>query len=165
MEYTIERAKPGDEGILAYIHTESWKAGFKGILSEEVLEKSTRLDGVTAMYRRVLEQGYGNMYLLKAEGKPHCIACWAPARSEDMAGYAELICIHSLPGQWRNGFGGKMMDVVLHDMAEAGYTKAMLWVFEQNMRARQFYEAKGFVTYGKVKPDSMPVELCYEKWL
>lgn len=27
MEYTIERVKVGDEAILAFIQTESWKAG------------------------------------------------------------------------------------------------------------------------------------------
>ena len=33
-EYTIERAKLGDEEELAYIQTESWKAGFKDILRD-----------------------------------------------------------------------------------------------------------------------------------
>lgn len=41
MEYTIERVKLGDETDLAYIQTESWKAGFKEILSAEVLERCT----------------------------------------------------------------------------------------------------------------------------
>ena len=39
MEYTIERVKLGDEATLAYIQTESWKAGFKDILNAEILQR------------------------------------------------------------------------------------------------------------------------------
>lgn len=60
MEYTIERAKLGDEGTLAYIQTESWKAGFREILDEQTLQRCTQLDRATAMYRRLLEAGIGN---------------------------------------------------------------------------------------------------------
>ena len=163
MEYTITRAEVGDEATLAYIQTESWKAGFCGILPAMELERRTQIQQVTAMYRRVLEQNYANVYILRVEGKPHCIACWASTRAADMPGYAELICIHSLSNQWRMGYGSKMMDYVLEDMRAAGYEKVMLWVFADNVRARRFYEANGLCTYGKVKPDSEPVEICYEK--
>ena len=54
MEYTIERVKLGDEELLAYIQTESWKAGFKDILNDDVLQKCTQIDKAIAMYRRLL---------------------------------------------------------------------------------------------------------------
>lgn len=66
MEYTIERVKLGDEEVLAYIQTESWKAGFKDILNGDVLQKCTQIDKAIVMYRRLLEQNIGNGYLLKA---------------------------------------------------------------------------------------------------
>lgn len=163
MTYTIRRAKPGDEAMLAYIQTESWKAGFRDILSADILQRCTQLDKATAMYQCLLEQNVGNGYLLEAEGTPHAIAWWDSTREKDMPGYAELICIHSLPDRWRQGYGSKLMDTVLHDIAAAGYSRVMLWVFEDNTRARRFYEANGFHTYGKVKPGIEPTELCYEK--
>ena len=165
MEYTIEQVKPGDEAVLAYIQTESWKAGFKDILSAEVLDRCTQIDKATAMYRRLLEQDIGNGYLLKVGGGPHCIAWWDTTREKDMPGYAELICIHSLQDKWREGYGSRMMDKVLTDVSAAGYSKIMLWVFEANTRARRFYEAHGFTPNGKIKPDSEPAEICYEKTL
>lgn len=163
MGYTIERVRLGAEATLAYIQTESWKAAFKDILDADVLQRCTQINNVTAMYRRLLEQNIGNGYLLKVEGTPHCIAWWDAARENDMSGYAELICIHSLPNRWRKGYGSKMMDAVLRDIAAAGYTKVMLWVFEDNIRARRFYEAQGFTTDGRAKPDIEPTEICYEK--
>ena len=165
MEYTIDRVKLGDESTLAYIQTESWKVAFKDILGADILQKCTQIDKATAMYRRLLEQNIGNGYLLKVDGIPHCIAWWDATREVDMPGYAELICIHSLQGNWRKGYGSKMMETVLADISRAGYSKVMLWVFEANTRARRFYEAHGFTTGGKIKPGIEPVEICYEKEL
>lgn len=165
MDYTIERVKLGDESTLAYIQTESWKAGFKDILSVDTLKRYTQIDKATVMYRRLLEKNIGNGYLLKAEGNPHCIAWWDATRENDMPDYAELICIHSLQNQWRKGYGSKMMDTVLHDIAHAGYSRVMLWVFADNIRARKFYESLGFIESGKVKTDMEAIEVCYEKAL
>ena len=163
MDYSIERVKLGDELALAFIQTESWKAGFQDILNPDTLQRCTQIDKATAMYRRLLEQNIGNGYLLKVGGSPHCIAWWDATREKDMPGYAELICRHSLQNQWRKGYGSKMMDAVLHDIKAAGYAKVMLWVFEDNARARRFYEAHGFSASGKAKPNTEPVEICYEK--
>ena len=165
MNCTIERVKLGDEATLAFIQTESWKAGFMDILSKNTLTRYTQIDKATAMYHRLLEHKIGNGYLLKVENTPHCIAWWSATREEDMPNYAELICIHSLPNRWRNGYGKKMMDAVLGDIAKAGYTKVMLWVFEDNIRARHFYEALGFTATDKTKTDLEAREVCYTKTL
>ena len=159
--YTIERVKLGDEETMAYILTESWKAGFKDILNVDILQRFTQIDKVTAMFRHLLEQNKGNGYLLKVEGEPHCIAWWDAPREKDMPGYAELICIHSLQNQWRKGFGSKMMGRVLSDIANAGYSKVMLWVFEDNVRARRFYEAHGFIKTDRTKTGLGAVEVMY----
>ena len=145
----IRRAKPGDEETLAMIQIKSWQSAFADILDRETLEGCTDFERV----------------LLTVEGKPHCIAWWDRSRTQQMAEYAELICIHSLPDRWRQGFGSRMMERVLSDMAVAGYWQVMLWVFAENTRARKFYEANGFFTNGEQKPQLLPVELCYQKRL
>ena len=162
MEYKIEPVKIGDEEVLAYIQTESWKAAFWDILSSDVLERCTNMDKAIEMYKGLLEQKAGNGYLLSVEGKPHAIAWWSASREADMPGYAELICIHSLQDKWRKGFGSKLMDRVLEDILKAGYDKVMLWVFEENLRARAFYEKYGFVLNGKETKSSGATEVCYE---
>lgn len=104
-EVCIRRVKAGDENTLAYIQTESWREAFQEILSEEVLSKCTELESVTEMYKMLLERQAANGYILELDGKPHCMAWWAAARDADMAGDAELICIHSLKGNWHQGYG------------------------------------------------------------
>ncbi len=165
MDCFIRTVQQGDELNLAYIQTESWKAAFQDILSDEILQQATDLTHATAMYKQLLDENIGNGYILEVNSQPHCIAWWGKARDNDMPDYAELICIHSLQDNWRKGCGTQMMNRIMDDMKAAGYDKVMLWVFTNNVRARKFYESCGFVTYGKVKPCFETEEICYERKL
>ena len=70
----IRTVRPGDEERLAYVQTESWKAAFREIVPAEILAECTALEPAIAMYRRLLNEGFGNGYLLELDGKAHCIA-------------------------------------------------------------------------------------------
>ena len=157
----IRKVKKGDENILACIQTESWKEAFKEIAPAELLLKCTEKERAAAMYKRLLEEHKGNGYILELDGEPHCIAWWDESREKNMPEYAELICIHSLKDNWHKGYGSMMMDRVLGDVKAAGYSKIMLWVFDNNMRAIKFYEAYGFNASGQKKPALGAVEEMY----
>ena len=165
MEIDIRKVKQGDADTLAYIQTESWKAAFKGIIDDEMLEKCTDILKARLMYQRLLDDNKGNGYILTVDDKPHCIAYWDKARDSDLIGKAELICIHSLPNNWHKGFGSKMMDMILEDIKKSGYSEVVLWVFRDNLRARAFYEAKGFVLNDVTKEAFDSEEVLYSKML
>ncbi len=162
---SIRRAKIGDEKILAYIQTESWKAAFGEIIPAELLSKCTDVERAAKMYKKLLEECKGNGYILELDGKPHCIAWWDATREKDMAGFAELICIHSLKDNWHKGYGKMMMERLLYDVKSGGYSKIMLWVFDNNARAIKFYKANGFAASGKKQPAFGAVEEMYIKEL
>ena len=161
----IRAVKTGDEKALAYIQTESWKKAFCDILSQEDLAKYANVDKAEAMYIHLLKNNIGNGVLLSVDGKPHCIAFWDATREPDMSGYAELICIHSLQDNWGKGYGSIVMEYVTAEMKKSGFEKVMLWVFEENHRARKFYEKHGFVLSGKSKKFNDAVEVMYWKAL
>lgn len=165
MEVDIRKVKQGDADALAYIQTESWKAAFKGIIDAEMLDKCTNIVKATNMYQKLLDENKGNGYLLTVDDKPHCIAYWDSARDLELTGKAELICIHSLPDNWHKGFGSKMMDMVLEDIKKSGYFEVVLWVFKDNLRARAFYEAKGFVLNNATEAAFDSEEVLYSKML
>ena len=161
----IRPASAGDEARLAYIQTESWKAAFQSIVPEDLLAKATDPEHATAMYRRLLASGKGHGYVLELDGKPHCIAWWDAARDADMAGFAELICIHSLQENWHRGYGSMMMARVLADAKAAGYRNILLWVFDRNLPAIRFYRSHGFTPTGRKQPAFGAVEEMYVKTL
>ena len=115
------------------------------------------------MYKRLLDKNIGYGYILSVDGKPHCIAYWDAARDAELTGKAELICIHSLPDNWHKGYGSQMMNQVLKDIKEAGYSEVVLWMFRENHRARAFYEAKGFTITDISKPAFDTEEVLYSK--
>lgn len=161
MSAFIRPVRVGDEDALAYIQTESWRAAFGGILDKDTLDRCADMERARAMYKRLLDEKKGNGYILTLDGEPHCIAWWDAARDPELYGKAELICIHSLPRNWRRGYGSLMMDRVLADIKASGFSEVVLWVFVDNERARKFYEAKGFHATDHLKPGLGTQEMCY----
>lgn len=158
-------AAPADAAACAHIQTASWAAAFKGIIPDAELERACNESRALAMYERVLTRGDMHGLVLAVDGAPHCIAFWGKSRDAATAGSAELICIHSLPANWRRGYGTLMMSSVLEAMRAAGYERAVLWVFEANTRARRFYEKCGWALVGASRQELGACAVQYRKEL
>ena len=159
----IRKVDAGDANTLAYIQTESWKSAFNRILSKEDLDKYNDVNIAIELYNMLLSENIGNGFILTIDEKPHCIAYWDKTRDDEMEGYSEIICIHSLCDNWGKGYGTVMMNYILRDIKNAGFSKVMLWVFKENNRARKFYENQGFVLTEKSKKFSNAIEVMYCK--
>ncbi len=55
------------------------------------------------------------------------------------------------------------MDKVLKDIEGAGFKEVILWVFQDNTRARAFYEKKGFALTDIAQPAFGSEEVLYRK--
>ena len=162
---TIRDAVPGDERVLALIQTRSWEAAFRDILPADTLTRLTDSRKAEEMYARVLKNPEIRVALESVDGSPHGITAWGRNRSELGDDTAELICIHSLPGGWRRGYGSAMLERALAEMTRAGFNRVILWVFAENSRARRFYEKHGFSLTGKTQTAYGAEEVMYEKRL
>ena len=159
----IRKVKVGDANTLAFIQTESWKSAFNRILSKEDLDKYTDVNRAITLYSKLLNDNIGNGFILTINENPHCIAYWDKTRDDEMEGNAEIICIHSLCDNWGKGYGTEMMNHILSDIKNSGFSKVMLWVSKENHRARKFYEKHGFVLTEKSKEFSNAIEVMYCK--
>lgn len=160
---SIRKAVPGDEQVLAYIQTESWKAAFADILSTEELVRCTNLQRAKQMYHNVLRREGCNTAIELVDDHPHCIAAWGTNRCDLGDTVGELICIHSLQNNWAKGYGSAMMEYVLAQLQQANYESVILWVFEENIRARKFYEKHGFTLTEQKKLANGIAEVMYIK--
>lgn len=158
---SLRKAVPGDEESLAFLQTESWKAAFGDILTPEELTLYTDVEKAKAMYTDVLSKGRGEGWILFVDEAPQAFAFWSASREADMDGYAELICIHSLKKTWRKGYGSLLFEKVRGQMKAAGYRKMMLWVFEENIRARKFYQHFGLNSADRKKTFGSAEEILY----
>ncbi len=161
----LRKAKLGDEKILAYIQTESWKSAFSGILSPEELERSTDIQKAEEMYESILNRNLAKITIEYVDKNPHCIAGWSKNRGDLGLDAAELICIHSLYDKRHKGYGSIMLHHIFDEIKEAGYSEVILWVFEKNLNARRFYEKHGFRASNLKHQSHGAVEMMYSKKL
>lgn len=115
------------------------------------------------MYENVLKSRYAEISILEIDSKPHCIAAWSKARNPELSNSAELICIHSLCDNWGKGYGTMMMNHIFNEIKNSEYNSVLLWVFEKNTRARNFYEKHGFVLTNSTQTVYGAVEVMYQK--
>ena len=62
---------------------------------------------------------------------------------------AELYALYVAPAYWSTGAGRALIGRVLEEAQAEGYPRILLWVLEQNARARRFYERSGFRLRGR----------------
>ena len=148
---TIRSAVLADARDLANILCDSWRAAYKDILSPEDLERNTNKEARTTMFERIVSSERGNSFITFCDGVPCGHFFFGDSRDNDLPGYAEIVAIYSTEQYWGTGVGQCMMDFTLAEIKRLGYKKVMLWVFEENPRAKRFYEKYGFVADGAVK--------------
>jgi len=63
------------------------------------------------------------------------------------------------------GIGSKLLEHIIKEAEESGKKKIYLWVIAENVPARKFYEAHGFVANGDtcVIEGTDKWDMCYEK--
>lgn len=84
-------------------------------------------------------------------------------------GQPELYAIHVAPELVGTGLGRQLMGGALAELREIGGGRAVLWVLEENERARRFYDRGGWVADGATRVEPIggePVpQLRYAKRL
>ena len=72
--------------------------------------------------------------------------------------------VYLLPQYWGKGYASEMFNWAINEIQLKGYKKIILWVIEQNLRARKFYEKNQFHHDGttiQIKRGTPLTELLY----
>lgn len=99
------------------------------------------------MWRQVLENGWGRLWVAEADGSVVGFASVSAPRDEAPVRDIELGAIYLLASHHGSGAGQALLDAAL----DGG--PASLWVLADNPRARAFYARNGFVPDGAEKND------------
>lgn len=148
--WTIRRATVDDAGAIALFHLACWKDAYRGIVSDDFLD---RLDGAerTARWRRRLGDGKRSTGVAELAGTCDLVgvATWGPSHDPPEPGLPtlELASLYVARGQWGSGLASALMEYAI------GGGPAQLWVFAANARARAFYAKHGFVPDGREQVD------------
>lgn len=151
MSRLIRYADVNDCSALGIIHSESWKVAYKGIVPESVLDNMSSEKSEIKFYNSFMQGQEKNVVALK-DNQVVGFMCLGKCRDDDVDNsYGEIWGIYLLPSSWRQGIGTELISWGLTDMKAKGYGKVSLWVLEDNINARKFYEKLGFICDGMIK--------------
>ncbi|MBW0000438.1 MAG: GNAT family N-acetyltransferase [Verrucomicrobia bacterium] len=142
---TIRRADRGDAPRIAAVHVETWRTAYPRLLPESVLA-SLSVEAERAEWERILSSGPTETWVALVDDVLVGWAILGPPRDDDLdpALMQELYGLYLLPRYWGRGVGRILCEIAEGRMRERGARTAVLWVHQQNQRARRFYERRSY---------------------
>jgi GNAT superfamily N-acetyltransferase len=138
---TVRPATPDDGRAISEIRVETWRAAYVGVMPQIVLDSLDVGEGETWWRQAVVAEGYA-AFVAERDRQPIGFASVGSCR--DAVDTGELYAIYVRPQSWGTGAGLALMDAAV-DWLAARWPEAVLWVAEENPRARRFYERYGWV--------------------
>lgn len=151
MGIEIREAKIDDCHDLGYVHVESWKVAYKGIVPDAFLERMA-VENSKERFINAISHGLERNIVVVIENQIVGFTCIGKCRDSDVDHtYGEIWGIYLLPSCWRQGVGTELLLYDLSVLKNEGFNKVLLWVLEDNINARKFYEKYGFEYDGTKK--------------
>lgn len=137
---------------MAAVHIDAWRTAYRGLVPDSFLaglDHGRRTEG----FRAFLASGEGETYIVERDGQPIGHLTVGPCRDDDLyeRPVGEIWGIYLAPVHWRQGIGTRVCRRAEEMLSAHGVGRIVLWVFEGNERARQFYEAMGYTPDGAMK--------------
>ena len=160
---TIRPARLEDAPGIAKVHVDSWRSTYKGSIADEFLA-ALSYERRAQYWSESLTAPQNASFLYVAESRPGDIIGFVsagPEREGDSNYRGELNAIYLLPQAQGQGLGQKLVNIVMCDLCERGFSSMFLWVLKDNLPARKFYEAVGGA-YLREKPIEIGSQILLE---
>lgn len=128
-----------DRMAISKIYEESWRYAYKGIIPQHYLDSIPE-----GRWAPDIDSPKRKTLICIDDGKIVGTSCFCKSRFERFFGWGEVISIYLLPQYMGKGYGKTLMKFTVSELKKQGYENVFLWVLEENIRARFFYEHFGF---------------------
>ena len=158
---SVRRATADDARAIADVKIETWRATYAGVMPQAFLD-AMEIDEHEQIWRGYIADERTATFVAEQEHRVIGFVNVGPCWQEEAPG--ELYAIYVRPGAWDTGAGLALMDAGVAWLAEH-YSEAVLWVAEDNPRARRFYERYGWTPettrMAEVAPGATVSEVLY----
>lgn len=148
----LRKATVEDALTIAHVHIESWRAAYRNIVPDDRLAD---LDSeyMAEKFRETIRTGSEDIHIAQESGRIVGMLALGDSRDADVDNRTtrEILALYLLPEWWRRGIGRAMWQESERTLKMQGYSRVVLWVIEDNERARRFYDAMGFTPDGSKK--------------
>lgn len=128
---------PEDGPGLSRIQEESWRQSYRGIFPDLFLDD---LIVPPERWGAKLDSGVG-ILIGEVDAEPVGYCSFAPSDLDD---WGEIRAIYVLPALQGLGYGSRLLAAGLEGLEQTGFDCVLLWVIDRNIRARRFYEGRGW---------------------
>jgi GNAT superfamily N-acetyltransferase len=141
-----------DGPALGQVWVEAWRAAYAGLMPAKYLAGLDPMDA-SGRFDRAVRAGR-SILVLELDNAVVGFSVYAASRDADAGSQTgEVIAINLLPSHWRRGLGTVLLEETVRHLQQEGFSDVTLWVLHGNARARQFYEALGWLHDGGEKHD------------
>jgi ribosomal protein S18 acetylase RimI-like enzyme len=135
-----------DAAAIAAVHVRAWRETYRGIMPDSVLEALSVEDRAQRWSGTIAQLSAKRQVLSVAIDDSDTIVGFAgagPAREAALTTSGEVYAINLVMQATRKGLGARLMIAMADGLVANGFSDAGLWVLEQNIGARWFYERLG----------------------
>jgi ribosomal protein S18 acetylase RimI-like enzyme len=146
----VRRARLDDAAAIAEVHVRTWQVAYEHVFGAERLA-GIDLAGREGLARRFATDAAYDAFVAEDDGRiVGFVACGVP---EEPGEQRELFAIYVLPESWGSAAASGLMHAALDAMQSRGVDDAILWVLDDNPRARRFYEREGWHADGTAESE------------
>jgi GNAT superfamily N-acetyltransferase len=138
----IRRAEAEDAEPVARVHVRAWQEAYAHIFPAGELA-SLSVERRAEVFRRFPP------LVAVVDGAVVGFVGVGASRDDDAGG--EVYAIYVCPAHWGKGIGRELIRAAEEELRDLGYGDAILWVLDDNPRARRFYEAAGWWLDGETR--------------
>ncbi|MGI8688732.1 MAG: GNAT family N-acetyltransferase [Thermomicrobiales bacterium] len=141
----VREATRADAAAIAGLHLANWRAAYRGIVPDDLLDAIT-VESRRQHWERVLAEPDGTEFVYVAEDVDRRllgIASGGPEVGGDPHYRGELYVLHVRPDAQGKGVGRALMRAVAERLATEEITTLLVWMLRENHPARRFYTALG----------------------
>jgi GNAT superfamily N-acetyltransferase len=142
-------ARPEDASALATVFIEAWRHAYRGVVSDEVIDGWRHDEVTTWMTKLVSDTSARTLVAEVVPGQPLGFIRFGDDPHEAVSGH--VFALYVTPSSSGRGVGRLLMERAVSALDPASNRAITLWVFEENRRARTFYEAAGFTLDGATR--------------
>gem|GEM_PF-150052 len=149
-ELTIHKVLPADALAYTACHIACWQAAYKDIIPDDYLQNmpSELAQRAEHLIKNLGEQTDQFYYYVSLDRKMTGRLIFGKAHDADKPDAGEIGAIYLEETFWDRGYGRRMMDFAMDHLKSMGYREIIVWVLNENHRARRFYEKFHFVLDG-----------------
>lgn len=143
-------ASRGDGDAIADVHIASWQVGYAHVFPAAFLHSAEFETERRGWWRDWTFHPGQRVAVVEQQGRISGFAAYGPERerSRGHTGRGEVYAFYLHPECWGDGSAAALIDHTEERLGAEGFAEAVLWVLDDNPRARAFYERHGWSPSG-----------------